>query len=105
MGLQVAEVMSGEPEYVSRPCRGTVHHVYVRRSKVRKHGSRGRLQNGWSQFWSTLQLPANADQWVNSGLLDHQALAQAAVAGSRQAGMGVSERRLNNSLIMTAVFI
>jgi hypothetical protein len=49
MGLQVAELMSGEPEYVSRPCCGTVHHVYVRRSKIRKHGSRGRLQNGFSR--------------------------------------------------------
>ena len=35
-------------EYVSRLCRGTVHHVYVRRSKIRKHRSRGCLQNGSS---------------------------------------------------------
>ena len=41
----------------------------------------------------------------NSGLLDHQALTQAAVAGPRQAGMGVSERQLNNSLILTDIFI
>ena len=33
------------------------------------------------------------------------ALTQAAVAGPRQAGMGVSERQLNNSLILTDTFI
>jgi hypothetical protein len=41
----------------------------------------------------------------NSSLLNHQALTQAAVAGPRQAGVGVSERRLNNSLILTDIYL
>jgi hypothetical protein len=38
---QVADFLG---DYVSRLCRGIVRHIYVRRSKVRKHGSHGRLQ-------------------------------------------------------------
>ena len=54
---QVAEFLG---EYVSRLCRGIVRHIYIRRSKVRKHGSRGRLQNGSS---ACRTMPVGTRQW------------------------------------------
>jgi hypothetical protein len=68
---QVAEFLG---DYVSRLCRGIVRHIYVRRSKVRKHGSHGRLQKRQLCLQELVSgATASVLPWPDFALGDHPA--------------------------------
>ena len=60
---------SSMPKYVPKPRAWVVHRLWLFKSADPQSGQPSRLQNGWSQFWSTLPAALRTLTSSNSGLL------------------------------------